>query len=96
MHGVLSNVRMFAGRKGANAATFRRGNFGPGIMGPGRPPVLMEYGGHLPSRIMDHGIPRPIGGVVAHGRPNRNEVNQRCCFLLRNLLVVSDGLCNLR
>lgn len=91
MHRVLTNVKGFAGTKGTNAAPFQRGNSGPGIMGPGRPPVSVEYGGHMPLHSMGRGFPRPIGGVVASGRLNQNEVNVRN-LLRKNLLVVSGGL----
>uniref|UniRef100_A0A7I4AB54 RRM domain-containing protein n=1 Tax=Physcomitrium patens TaxID=3218 RepID=A0A7I4AB54_PHYPA len=64
------------GTRGVNAAPFHRGNSGPGIMGPGRPPVPMEYGGHMPLRPIDRGFPRPIGGMVAPGRLNHSEQMQ--------------------
>jgi hypothetical protein len=44
-------------------------------MGPGRPPVPMEFGGPIPMRPMGRGFPRPIGGIIAPGRPSQNEIN---------------------
>ena len=82
---------MFAGQKGVNTVPFQRGNSGPGIIGPGRPPVSMEYEGHMALRFMGRGFPRPVGGVVAPGGLNQNEVNVRS-VLLRDLLVVFGGL----
>lgn len=86
--------RLFAVSKGSNAAPFQRGNSGPGIMGPGRPPASMEYGGHMSLRSIGRGFPRPVAGMVAPGRLNQNEVNVRS-LLCRNLLAVSGGLGNL-
>lgn len=60
-------------------------------MGPGRPPVAMEYGGHVSVRSMDRGYLRPVGGIVPPGRLNQNDVNVSS-LLCRNLLVVSGGL----
>ncbi|XP_024388035.1 uncharacterized protein [Physcomitrium patens] len=76
MHGSQRN-NYFRGTRGVNAAPFHRGNSGPGIMGPGRPPVPMEYGGHMPLRPIDRGFPRPIGGMVAPGRLNHSEMQNQ-------------------
>lgn len=75
-------------------ASFQRGNSGPGIMGPGRPPVSMEYGAHMSLRSIGRGFPRPTAAMVAPGRLNQNEINVRS-LLYRNLLAASGGLGNL-
>lgn len=69
------DLAVIAGVRGANGSSLTRANLGPGIMGPGRPPVPLEFGGPIPMRPMGRGFPRPIGGIVAPGRPSQNEIN---------------------
>ncbi|KAG0574767.1 hypothetical protein KC19_VG289300 [Ceratodon purpureus] len=74
MHGSQPN-NYPRGTKGANAAPCQRVNSGPGIMGPGRPPISVEHRGNMTLRSINRGFPRLIGGVVFSGRLNQTENN---------------------